>query len=281
MTDIKNIILPFSFDNMPLRGKLVRLNNLERYIPSLEGTSPDIREALTEMTIAACLLMDDFKTAKSVTLQIQNPQNQSLMVVQCESQNIKAYTNRKQAPLTEILDSYAIFSITAIEKTGQQYQSLIPLANASSIVEAVEHYFSQSVQSATLLKITHGFCHNTHAAGALFIQALPEDMPEGDDWNRVKILFDTLKADELVPGKISPTDVLFRLFHEDTARLFPITELTFKEDNARPKMLEALKNLGEEACRDLLLEGFIEMIDEYTGVTENFTEDDIDTLFKK
>ena len=56
------------------------------------------------------------------------------------------------------------------------------------------------------------------------LQALTEEQEEG--WRKAVVLMSSSTSAELVDPKLSPNDLLFRLFHEDGVRVFGSTPLS-------------------------------------------------------
>ena len=58
-----------------------------------------------------------------------------------------------------------------------------------------------------------------------------------EDWRRVNILLDSVQPDELIGPEIQPTDLLVRLFHEESPRVFDAQRARFgctcSEDRVR------------------------------------------------
>ena len=71
--------------------------------------------------------------------------------------------------------------------------------------------------------------------------AEPAD-PEADaeNWNRATILLESVQQAEMIGPKVSPTELLFRLFHEDTPRVYDPQPVRFgctcSEEKVRQSM---------------------------------------------
>jgi molecular chaperone Hsp33 len=50
---------------------------------------------------------------------------------------------------------------------------------------------------------------------------------DSDDWNRVNILLDSAELMELIGPRVSPTELLVRLFHEEQPRVFDAQTVRF------------------------------------------------------
>lgn len=132
-------------------------------------------------------------------------------------------------------------------KDMKPYQGITPLAG-TSLSNCAETYFAQSEQLPTRFKIVAGLSTEpgqigTWRAGGVMIQHMPvasplmakndseaEDglltasdlLPDDieDDWNRVNILLDTTEEVELIGPFVTPPQLLHRLFHEESPRVF-------------------------------------------------------------
>lgn len=128
------------------------------------------------------------------------------------------------------------------------YQGITPLAGGS-LSRCAETYFAQSEQLPTRFEVIVGESMEagsdaTWRAGGVMLQHMPKasplmanDLPSGkdgllnaddlldgdddqEDWNRVNILLDTVEEIELIGPNVSPPQLLHRLFHEETPRVF-------------------------------------------------------------
>lgn len=281
-------IQPFIFDNMPIRGVVLRIDNLSDHIPSLNNNFTLIDKALAEMLVASAILTHDLKNKASTTLQIQSSSPAPLLVAQCDkSGNLRAYANvNENADKTDI--SYedltkngALFAVTVeqgAEPNKSVYQSIVEL-NKTSISSSVEQYFNDSVQLNTYFKVTIGEHNGKLSCGCIFLQALPEKEPNLDDWRRMAIILSTLKENEILPGEITIETLLSRLFAEDSIRVYKKNNLNFSSQNTRERMIKALLSLGAIQCQNLLKEGPIVMNCEFTGTEHSFTRQDIRNIF--
>jgi molecular chaperone Hsp33 len=128
------------------------------------------------------------------------------------------------------------------------YQGITPLSQGS-LSRCAETYFAQSEQLPTRFEVVVGESSlpgeaKSWRAGGVMVQHLPKashlmakdlpsstdglltagDLLSGDesaeDWNRVNILLNTVEEIELIGPNISSPELLNRLFHEETPRLF-------------------------------------------------------------
>lgn len=277
-----NLLLPFQFHNIPVRGRLLRLSALSEHIPSLESET-EATQTLAEMLAAAALLAHDTKHTLAVSLQLQHPQLGALAFANCsatrnETSVLKAYANEvaQNTPFGTITATEGgLFAVTLEpEDLTNRYQSLIPLTG-SSAAECLAYYFEHSVQTPTILKVFT----DTENATALMLQALPpsegqDPLPE-DDWTRLQAVMATLEAPEALDPALTPETLLQRLFAEDDLSTFTPEHPTFATDDPRPRMLAALANLPAEELAELIALGTITLTDNTSGQAVTFTADEL------
>ena len=146
------------------------------------------------------------------------------------------------------------------------YQGITPIAGGS-LRACAEAYFAQSEQLPTRFQLsfgksTEGDGAEHWRAGGVMIQHMPKASPfakdggsgeggllqaadivdgeEGEAWNRVNLLLDTADALELIGPSVAPTDLLYRLFHEEVPRVFDVQAVRFgctcSEDRVRQSL---------------------------------------------
>jgi molecular chaperone Hsp33 len=146
------------------------------------------------------------------------------------------------------------------------YQGITPLAGGS-LAAAAETYFAQSEQLPTTFALSYGRSTERGVpehwrAGGIMLQHMPKaspfaqgggsgedgllnasDLVQGEDeenWNRVTMHLNTVEEMELIGPQVSPTDLLVRLFHEETPRVFETQPVQFgctcSEDRVRQSL---------------------------------------------
>jgi len=282
-------IQPFVFDNMPIRGMVLRIENLYEHIPSLKQTPKSIQKSLVEMLAASAVLTADLKNKSNVTLQVQSTGDIPLMVAGCDKTgNLRAFARLDENADPEKLsydslvqEDNTIFAVSVEQgenKNRHVYQSFVGL-NKTSVSSSVEQYFNDSVQLNTYFKVNVGEVDGKLCCACIFLQALPQEEHNMDDWQRLAMILSTMTDSEFLPGEISEQELLVRLFAEDKVRIHDKTYLNFSTPKTRERMEIALKSLGEDQCKDLLKDGPIVMTCEFTGSEEEFTENDISGIF--
>ena len=148
-----------------------------------------------------------------------------------------------------------MFAVLIDQGKGMQpYRGITPLAGGS-LCACAETYFAQSEQLPTRF---HTVAAQSTApgenplwrAGGLMIQHMPKssqtavgdeaggkggllaaedllDGIDGDNWNRAVILMQSAEETELIGPHVSQTELLLRLFHEETPRVFDAQRVKF------------------------------------------------------
>lgn len=295
-TKPSGLLLPFVFDNIPIRGKLLQLNDLSVHIPSLEVGSNQghskVATFLAEMLSTSIALAADLKNNADVTLQIHSESSIPLMVTQCKNGNeLKAFANidKNVSDITfKDISSKKGTMVLTVEQQEQQYQSILALNN-SSISSSIEEYFEKSAQSKTYFRVFTETKNNKVTCGAIMLQIMGESSKNikshlseddiKDNWHRLNLILNTIKTQEIVPGKYLPEDILMRLFAEDTIRVFEKSSLKFAVADTRKKMELALKSLGVKSCKELIKEAPITMTCKFSGKEITFSEKDLKAIF--
>ena len=191
-----------------------------------------LAEALTVTALLGAMLKE---AGSQLTLQAQTEAGVvDLLVCDYKGGELRGYVRFDPDRLVEagVLPSlFALFgkgylAITFDQKvpgkdSAERYQGIVPL-EGESLADAVEHYFVQSEQIPSLVRIA--IDDSGHVAGGLLLQHLPEG-EEGRDrlharldhpeWEHVRILGETVKAGELTEPGLPLDDLLWRLFHEE------------------------------------------------------------------
>lgn len=276
-----NTLLPFQFHNLPIRGRLLRLQGLAEHIPSLAAPT-ECTQTLAELLTAAALLAHDTKHTLAVSLQLQHPALGALAFANCSATRegpatLKAYANEvaQNTPFATIAQTEGgLFAVTLEPADlSNRYQSLVPLTGASA-AECLAYYFQHSVQTRTLFVVFA----STHVATAIMLQALPsEDLPD-DDWTRMDLLLQTLTEQEALDVSLTPETLLMRLFAEDDLSTFEAESPTFAEDDPRPRMLAALAGLPPAELAELIALGTVTLTDNTSGQSVTFTAAELSHL---
>jgi molecular chaperone Hsp33 len=178
----------------------------------------------------------------------------------------------------------------------ERYQGIVALSGAT-LAECVQHYFQQSEQLPTGLRLALAPAVTATATAtgwhgaALLVQRLPGDAdvreaPTGsaelDDWRRAMVLMATLGPGELLDAGLSDHDLLYRLFHEDGVRVFEPASVTAGCRCSHDRVARMLRSLPRaeleaEAARH---DGAIEVTCEFCNAAYRFDASQLDALFQ-
>lgn len=268
-----------------VRGVHVRLDETWRQILEREDYPAGAATLLGQAAAAAALFTGHAKVDGRLSVQMRTPGAIRTLFAECTA----AGTLRGIAQLAEDappdipadltgLGEGGVLAIT-IENHGGggqepvRYQGLVPL-EAHRLDHAFEGYFRQSEQLPTRLLLAA----SGDVAAGLMLQKLPGDEGDVDGWNRVGVLFDTLREDELLalPG----ATVLQRLFHEDGVELLGGKPLSFACSCSQARVESMLVALGRDEARMAVQGGQATIRCEFCGQTYRFDRAQIDHLFE-
>ncbi len=222
----------FALPGRNARGRLVRLGPLLDDVLSAHDYPAPIARILSEALVLTALLGATLTDAAGqLTMQAQTEAGIiDLLVCDYRDGQLRGYVRFDAERLAQepaLPGLFALFgkgylAITFDQVTsGERYQGIVPL-EGGSLAEAAQHYFGQSEQIPSLVRLAVN--DTGHIAGGILLQHLPEG-EEGRDrihtrldhpeWEHVRILAETIRASELVDADLNLEDLLWRLFHEE------------------------------------------------------------------
>src|SRR5436190_4132456 len=233
----------FALPDRHARGRLVRLGPVLDDILSAHDYPASIARLLSEALVLTALLGATLKDAGGqLTLQAQTEAGiVDLLVADYRGGELRGYVRFDTERLAEqpnLPSLFALFgngylAITFDQSaSNERYQGIVPL-EGGSLGEAVEHFFAQSEQIPSLVRLA--VSDKGHAAGGILLQHLPEgeegrerlhtrlDHPE---WDHVRALGETIRREELVDSALPLETLLWRLFHEEEARVLAAVPLS-------------------------------------------------------
>jgi len=218
------------------RGRIVRLAPVLDTILAAHAYPAPIEALLTEALTLAALIGSTLKEAGGqLTMQAQTEGGiVKLLVCDYRGGELRGYVDFDAERLAEAPADpslYALFgkgylAITFDQSTtGERYQGIVPL-DGDSLSQAAEHYFLQSEQIPTLIRVgMQGNGADGRVAGGLLLQHLPEGEDGRDrihtrldhpEWEHVAILGGTMKPEELADPALALEMLVWRLFNEET-----------------------------------------------------------------
>ncbi|MCB1532525.1 MAG: Hsp33 family molecular chaperone HslO [Alphaproteobacteria bacterium] len=299
-----NVIQPFQLESSNLRGRVVRVGSVINEVLEPHGYPNPIAHLVAEAMTVTLLLSSMLKYEGIFTLQAQGDGPVSTLVADVTTGGevrgcatfdaerlqhsreqlsaLKAEESSRNHLAQYLGKGYLAFTVDQGKHTDR-YQGIVEL-KGSSIVDCVQHYFNQSEQIGSGIKMAAGKRGELWRAGAIMLQHMPEDEknPEAgagnmneDDWRRSMILLDTCTEDELLDPALHSNELLTRLFHEEGVRVFEPIAVTKGCRCNVDKVRTIVTKLPPEDIEHIAVNGKIEMHCEFCSKDFVFDLNDI------
>ncbi len=260
-------VLPFQLDRSDIRGRVARLDGVLDDVLAQHDYPPEIEALVAEAVTLTALIGQAIKLRWKLSLQVRGEGPIRLIATDYYAPGadgrpawVRAYASFDadrleggSEPFDQIGKGY--FALLLDQGDGMKpYSGITPLAGGS-LSACAETYFAQSEQLPTRFAMSFGQAQEPKAAarwraGGVMLQHMPKASPlrsgeggsgegglmaagdvldgdEAEHWNRANTLLDTVEETELIGPHVQPTDLLVRLFHEETPRVFDAQPLTF------------------------------------------------------
>jgi len=243
----------FLFDDHPVRGELVHLNQSWQEVLKRHDYPANIQKILGEMAAASVLLAATLKFKGSLIMQIQGSGPLALAVMEATSDRTLRGLAQWEGDIADMdllaMTGKATLAITIDPDEGERYQGIVDLG-CGEIGRALEDYMLRSQQLDTRLWL-HA---DASSASGMLLQKMPEgfsdDMHEDEDaWSRVTQLADTVQPDEL--SQLPFEELLHRLYHEEDVRVFEKHLVSFLCSCTRERVVDMLRMLGYEEVQSI------------------------------
>ena len=252
-----NLIQTFQLEASEIRGRAVRLGSLLNDILEPHNYPEPVAHLVAETITLALLLSSMLKYEGIFTLQTKGDGPVKMLVADVTSdghvrgcasfdperlqhaqEQLAALETKEssQNHLAQYLGKgYIAFTVDP-KANEERYQGIVEL-KGSSLVDCVQHYFNQSEQIGTGIKMAVGKRGKIWRAGGIMLQHMPEagkniaggvSNTREDDWRRSMILLDTATEQEMLDPSLPVNDLLFRLFHEEGVRVYTPDHLIAK-----------------------------------------------------
>lgn len=259
-------VLPFQLDNSDIRGRVARLDGVLQGILKQHDYPPVVEALVAEMALLTALIGQTIKLRWKLSLQVQSNGPVRMIATdyygptqEGEPARIRAYASydadrlTDETPFEQVGSGY--FAVMIDQGNGMTpYQGITPLAGGS-LKACAEAYFAQSEQLATRFSLRLGKSIEPGVpehwrAGGVMLQHMPKASPhatddggsgeggllaatdilnddDGENWNRANILLDSVEDLELIGPNVPPNDLLVRLFHEESPRVYDAQPVRF------------------------------------------------------
>jgi len=296
-----NVVQPFRLERSNVRGRMVRVGNVLEQIMRQHNYPPPVTGLLSEVVTLCLLLSGMLKYEGIFTLQIKGNGPIRLLVADVTHKGeVRAYAGfdeaavKKAAKRKKDLNNhyyhllgrkgYMAFTVDR-GSVADRYQGIVEL-KGNSIVDAVQHYFTQSEQIKTSFKLAVHPQDTQWRTGAIMIQQLPDEQAAKgaetsiEDWTRAVMLLNTCTDGEMLSPVLASADVLYRLFHEDGVRIYSPTHVRFKCRCTRDKVVSILRTIPrrelEEVCEK---DGKVSIKCEFCSEEYSFVSGQLDDVY--
>ncbi len=247
----------FLFEETNVRGEIVTLQEAHAEVMERHDYPPAVTRQLGQLLAAVALLTETVKLDGTMSIEVRgdgplsllmaesNPGGQLRAIARLDEE---AAIPAEDASFSELLGEGKV-TITLDPREGHRYQGIVALTR-DSLAGCLEDYFAQSEQLPTRLWLAD----DGQRAGGLLLQRLPDEARNQDDdaWERTVHLASTLTDAELLG--VEQRELLHRLYHEETVRVFEPKALRFACTCSRERIAGALLSLGSAELRDILAE---------------------------
>ena len=286
----------FFIKESPVRGDVVCLSDTFATVISQKKYPKALKALLAEMLVSASLLISTLKIEGRLSIQLQNSNPNApfrFAMAECDTAGaVRALAGfstisdeekevwdktRTAQDAFALLDKGVLF-ISIHPEHGESYQGIVERVS-NDLAECLAHYQKQSAQIPTIIKLAT----NDTTASGLLVQLLPqsdEDKENDPDlWDRLTVLTNTIKADELTD--LPADEILYRLYHEEEVVLPDVNTLHFACTCSLQKSQGAIIQLGQdEALQVANAHGGAVVLDcGFCGQEYHFGVDDINKLF--
>lgn len=276
---MKDTIVPFVFDSIPVRGALVQLEGAWQRIRQGHEYAGPVTETLGHAAAAASLIAQSLKFDGSITLQISTDGPLGMLVMQCtDDLNLRGMSTAgvvaENATFSELVKGAHCAVTIDAGAMERPYQGIVEI-NPESLAASFENYFARSVQIPSHLALVA----DESTCGGILLQQMPgEASASDDDWARLGYLIATLRSEDL--GEGATTRLLHKIFAEDDVRVFKARPVRFHCRCTQSKVEDVLRFLGEAETRDALREkGQVVVTCEYCGKIRSFDAVDVSRVF--
>lgn len=282
-----DLIRPFQLDAAGVRGRLVRLGPAVDEIIRRHGYPDGVSNLVGEAVALSALLAGALKFEGVFSVQAKGDGPVRALVADFASPGrLRGYAQFDRSAVQGALAAkpegaasvprllgggYIAFTVDQGEET-ERYQGIVALEGAT-LADCAHQYFRESEQIRTAIRLAaapvdDGRGGQSWRAGGLMIQRLPEGDPAllargyeadreagEDDWRRAVMLLATARDDELLDPALEPDGLLWRLYHEETVRVFDEVALDFGCRCSESRAERVLASLSQEALADLAVDG--------------------------
>lgn len=280
-----DISVPFVLPSFSLRGRLVRLQDVNSMILSQHPYPLPVEKSLAELLAASATLSGLLKYEGVFTLQKKTSGPVGMIVIDITHEGyMRGYAQFKPEKIHANDSFQHLFGKGHLAFTVDQglkvdrYQGIVTL-NHNTLTQTLEHYFDQSEQLKTRLFIlSQKIDKGPWKSGALLLQQMPAQTVDPDVWTYVEALLATLTPQEFLDFSIPYETLLSRLFHEGDVTVYPPLPLKAQCRCSKERIKAFLATLSSEEIEGLLEKGQLKMTCEFCNYHYTFDRKDLMTV---
>lgn len=258
-------VLPFQLELCDVRGRVARLDTALERVLALHNYPVLVETLIAEAALLTAMIGQTVKLRWRLSLQVRGDGPIRLIATDYYAPEAEGAPARIRAYASfdaEWIDHDA----PAFPQIGQgyfailidqgrdmtPYQGITPIAG-TSLSDCAQTYFDQSEQLPTRFALSFGRATlpgqpEKWRAGGVMLQHMPqasgatprEREAIAEDWNRANLLLDTVEEMELLGPNVQPPELLLRLFHEETPRVFDPQAVHFGCSCSEDKVRQSL-----------------------------------------
>ena len=297
-----DLSIPFRLERANLRGRAVRLGPSIDAILLRHDYPPPVADLLGEGLALTAILAGTLKYEGIFTLQAKGDGPVGMLVCDVTSDgDLRGYaevdraayaglgTAGPEGPVPRHLGAGHLAFTVDQGPDMDRYQGIVELAGAT-LTECAQHYFRQSEQIETLLRLGVGRPDGGGwQASALMVQRLPlaggfgkepkaddsghaDEERRDDDWRRIAILLGTVRNAEALAPEVDPAKLLFRLFHEDGIRIFAPQPLRDRCRCSDDRAESALRMLDAGDLKSMIVDGIVTVACQFCSRIRRYDE---------
>lgn len=273
-------VLPFTLDRPDIRGRLARLDGVLDQVLEQHDYPPLVEAMVAEAALLTALIGQAIALRWKLSLQIRGDGPFRLIATDYyaptddgQPARIRAYASYDAENLDPNKDAFTqigngFFAVLIDQGDGTKpYQGITPLAGGS-LSKCAESYFAQSEQLPTRFELTYGRAQEpgqpeSWRAGGIMLQHMPKASPlmatndatdetglvqatdllddeASENWTRANALLDTVEEMELIGPTLPPSELLVRLFHEETPIAYEAQPVKFGCSCSEDKVRQSL-----------------------------------------
>ena len=280
-----------------VRGRILRLGTSLDGVLGGDRYPEAVAMLLGEAVMIAALVASSLKFDGRFLVQAHgtNEGAVSMLAAECTTDgNMRAYARFDVPSLERILaenprpDAKTLtgggsFAMTIDQGAGKDKYQGISAIEGATLAACAEHFFKQSEQVPTRIKLSIGRLQMAGEAeqwrgGGIMVQRVAADAARGDAeeaWDMSKALMATLKDEELLDPDLGSERLLYRLFHEQGVRLDTPMDVRAQCSCSRDRLLASIKTFEPSDQEDMFEDGKITANCEFCATDYVFTREDV------